>query len=78
MEKYDDKKGPQVDINDASDQRFVWVIPIDRDESNEFSLKPFDKSYYLACKEASGAAILCKGGAKDLEKYSNFKLKYLQ
>ena len=78
MQKYDDKKEPLIDITNTTDQRFVWVIPTDTNGSNEFSLKPYDESYYLACKGASGTAVLREGDAKDLEKYNNFKLKCLK
>jgi len=78
MQKYDDRNGgPQIDISDTTDQRFVWVIPTYTDGSNEFSLKPYGKPYYLAPKGASGTVVLCEGDAEDLEKYNNFKVRYI-
>jgi len=73
MQKYDDNTGPLIDINDTTDQRFVWVIPTDTNGSNEFSLKPYGESCYLTCKEASGTAVLREGDANN---HNNFKLSY--
>ena len=73
MQKYD-SNGPKIDINDSSDQKFVWVIPVDTDESNELSLKPYEESYYLTCT-ATGKAKLCEGGKGDLKEYNTFKLR---
>ena len=73
MKNYDN--GPKIDINDSSDQRFVWVIPVNEDGSNEFSLKPYDKSYYLACKGSSDNAVLREGDQQDQKEYRTFKLK---
>ena len=38
---------PQIDINNDSDQKFVWVIPINQEGGNQFSLQPYDRGYRL-------------------------------
>lgn len=68
---------PQINLSDVEDQKFVWVIPIDKEESNQFALKPYDQSYYLACVESqTGRVILREGGKGDQEKYANLKLAH--
>ena len=73
MQKYD-SNGPKIDINDHSDQKFVWVIPVDTDGSNEFSLKPYEESYYLT-RLASGRAGLREGDQQSLKEYNTLKLR---
>ena len=58
--------GPQVDINNESDQRFVWVIPVNQKGSNQFSLQPYNRDYFLKCGTTINSnaekAIVAKGG----------------
>ena len=53
---------PKVDINDSSDQKFIWVIP--PKGGNEFSLKPYNQSCYLTCMETENdiKAVVREGG----------------
>ena len=50
----------------------MWVIPVDKEESNheqipkkrspkQFSLKPYNQSCYLTCKQSKGGikAVVC-------------------
>lgn len=64
-----DSDGPQIDINNNSDQRFVWIIPINRTGNDQFSLRPYDQSYYLTCMSTTDAntdkALVVKGGGND-------------
>ena len=67
FERYD-SDGPLVDINDDSDQRFVWIIPINRERNDQFSLRPYDKSCYLTDINISAdtsRAVLKEGGSND-------------
>ena len=60
---------PQVDINDSSDQKFIWVIP--QKGGNEFSLKPFDQSYYLTFMETENGkkAVVRKGDSDEADSF---------
>ena len=73
MQNYD-SNGPQVDINDDFDQKFVWVIPLE--EGNQFSLKTYNRSYYFAFGR-DGKATLCKNSTSDQQNYSIFRFQKL-
>ena len=68
FERYD-SDGPQVNINNDSHQRFVWVIPINRKGSDQFSLQPYAKSCYLTDISTINAdisrTVLKEGGSND-------------
>ena len=54
--RYDQKLDvPLIDVHNSSDQKFMWVIPVEPDNNN-FSLKPFNESYYslIACRPTNG------------------------
>ena len=60
---------PQIDINDSSDQKFVWMIP---QKGGEFSLKPFDQScYHLTCMETENGikAVVCEADSDEVDYY---------
>ena len=65
---------PQIDINDSSDQKFVWVIP--QKGGNEFSLKPFNQTCYLTCMETENdiKAVVREGESDEIDSGCVFRL----
>ncbi|XP_065886168.1 uncharacterized protein [Dysidea avara] len=61
-------------IYDAMIQRFVWVIPVDDREIEQFALKAYGESHFLAFKK-NGDAILVQG-AEINEEVTIFKIRY--
>ena len=55
------------------------MIPVDQETSNEFSLKPYEQSYYLACAQCTGKstdkAVLREGSKEDEQDYETFKVE---
>jgi len=46
--------------DDKMMQKFVWVIPVDHREVEQFALKTYGESHFLAF-EKNGSAILVQG-----------------
>ena len=74
MQKYD-LDGPVIDLTNAFDQKFVWVIPL-AEESNQFSLKTYNRSYYFAFA-SDGKSTLCKDDMSDQQNYNIFRFQKL-
>ena len=51
------------------------MIPVDQEGSNEFSMKPYEQSYYLACSKSTDKAVLCEGSKEDEQDYGTFKVE---
>ena len=68
LKRYD-SDGPQIDINDESDQKFVWMAAINQKGGDKFYLRPYDQDYYLKCMlityATTGQTIVAKGGSND-------------
>ena len=47
----------------------MWIIPVNRERNDQFSLRPYDESCYLTdinVSENIGKAVLAKGGGNDV------------
>ena len=79
FERYD-SNGPKIDINNESDQKFVWMIPINQNGSNQFSLRPYDQTYYLKRGSTidgdTEQAVVAEGGSDDEPDY--YELQYMR
>ena len=60
---------PQINISDISDQKFIWVIPVDQAGGNEFSLKPFNQTCYLTCMQTKNdiRAVVREGDSDEVD-----------
>ena len=52
--------------DDDQIQKFVWVIPVDDDDNQQFALKTYAESHFLVF-ERNGGAILLPGTDVNLE-----------
>ena len=60
MEKYN-SKGPQIDYDNETDQKFMWIVPINESDSKPLSLQCYKQPYYLGFKSGGNEAVLIKG-----------------
>ena len=61
FEKYD-SGGPQIDLEDEDDQKYVWVIPCKKNARSLFSLQPYNQSdCYLTEKDTNSEATTKRG-----------------
>ena len=50
----------------------MWVIPVDQKDSSHISLKPYNESGYLTCKQSK--AVVCEGDSDNVDSDNEFRV----
>ncbi|XP_065884438.1 uncharacterized protein [Dysidea avara] len=54
--------GSILEPADSQIKRYVWVVPVDNQDSNQFALRAFDQHYYLVFKQTTGETMMVPSG----------------
>ena len=77
MEKYN-FKGPQSDHDNETDQKFMWIVPINESGSKQLSLQSYKQPYDLGFKSDGNEAVLFKGDKLEENCHRIFKFLDVQ